>query len=49
MRGLSSGQGGRTRDMYVAVTLDEEEVYRTTIIEKTVKYVQDYNRLLCSV
>lgn len=36
-KGLPGIPSGRPRDVYVRVTLDQEEILRTSIIEKTLK------------
>ena len=38
VKGIPAGAGGKLHDLYVAVLLDQEEVYRTATIEKTLKY-----------
>lgn len=35
VKGIPAGAGGKLHDLYVAVLLDQEEVYRTATIEKT--------------
>lgn len=37
VKGVSNGPGGKIRDIYVNVMLDQEELYRTATIEKTIK------------
>ena len=38
VKGLSDSLGLKSRDLYITVQLDQEEVYRTSIIERTLKY-----------
>ena len=39
VKGIPLGNGTKPHDVYVSVLLDQEELYRTTTIEKAVKSV----------